>query len=64
MVSSVYRWVGRPYVIEPIGLVAARASIRHLTSKPELVKTVEAAKSFNGGIVVSIRHSRKHKAIK
>ena len=61
MVSSVYRWVGRSYRVEPVAMGAARANIKHLTSKPEMVKTVEALRSFNGGIVVGVRHVRKHR---
>jgi len=61
MVSSIYRWAHKSYQIEPVALGAARANIKHLTSKPEMVKTVEALRSFNGGIVVGVRHVRKHR---
>jgi hypothetical protein len=65
VVSSVYRWVGRPYVIEPVGLAAARQQLRCLSSKPELSKTVEAVKATClGTMQVGVRHVRKRKEIK
>ena len=62
MVSSVYRWAGRPYAIESVALRAARVSLRHLSSRPELKVTVEAVKATcMGSMQVSVRHSRKHR---
>lgn len=41
MVSPIYRWAGRARKVPPTSLGAAMMCIKALSSKPELIKTVE-----------------------
>lgn len=58
MVSGIWRWVGKPYRIEPIGLVAARARLKHLGSKAEMRVTVEAVRGM-GNVQTGVRHVKR-----